>query len=127
MADAGLRESYGLLRFLGDAVVIYQGMFVASLICTLVLASLYAVRRYAQRSVESAAPLIGSSLSIPVSIIAAALNEETVVVAAVQSLLDQNYPEFEVILVDDGSTDGTVAVLDKAFDLVVSDISIVEQ
>lgn len=127
MADSGLPDSYNVLRFLGDAVAIYQGMFVASLIFTLVLASLYAVRRYAQRSVESAAPLIGSSLSIPVSIIAAALNEETVVVAAVQSLLDQNYPEFEVILVDDGSTDGTVAVLDRAFDLAVSDIKIVER
>ncbi|MEO6226527.1 MAG: glycosyltransferase family 2 protein [Thermomonas sp.] len=115
-----------MLHFLGNAVAIYQGMFVAGLICTLILASLYAVRRYAQRSVESAAPIIGSSLSIPVSIVAAALNEEQVVVAAVQSLLDQNYPEFEVILVDDGSTDGTLAVLDKAFDLAVSDISIVE-
>lgn len=126
MSDAWLPESHDVLRVLGDAVAVYQGMFVASLICTLILASLYAVRRYAQRSVESAAPLIGSSLSIPVSIVAAALNEEQVVVHAVQSLLDQNYPEFEVILVDDGSTDGTVAVLDRAFDLAVSDIKIVE-
>ena len=126
MADSGLPDSYHVLRVLGDAVAIYQGMFVATLILTLILASLYAARRYAQRSVESAAPLIGSSLSIPVSIIAAALNEETVVVAAVQSLLDQSYPEFEVILVDDGSTDGTVSALDRAFDLAVSDIRIAQ-
>ena len=40
-----------------------------------------------------------------------------VMVGTVRSLLAQNYPEFEVIVVSDGSTDGTLARLTDAFDL----------
>lgn len=127
MLDAGmLPEVHTVLRPLGEAVAAYQALFVVGLLCTLILALIYALRCYAQQSVESAAPIMASSLSIPVSIVAAALNEEKVVVGAVQSLLDQNYPEFEVILVDDGSTDHTIALLKDAFDLAISDITVVQ-
>ena len=44
----------------------------------LVLAVLYALRRFALQSVESHATIMGSKLSIPVSIVAAALNEQGV-------------------------------------------------
>lgn len=112
------------VEFLAQLVAAYQGFFVIGLLATLVLSLAYALRLYAQQAVENPEPIIHSSLSIPVSIVAPALNEERVVVAAVQSLLDQNYPEFEVILVDDGSTDGTLATLDAAFDLAPSDIRV---
>lgn len=115
---------FSALSALSQLVAAYQGFFVVGLLATLVLSLAYALRLYAQQSVENPAPIIQSSLSIPVSIVAPALNEERVVVAAVQSLLDQNYPEFEVILVDDGSTDGTIAALDAAFDLVPSEIRV---
>lgn len=45
----------------------------------------------------------------PVSIIVPAYNEGRVIVAAVQSLLELDYPRFEVLVVDDGSTDNTLA------------------
>lgn len=111
-------------RWLAELVAGYQAFFVAGLLTTLVLSMLYALRRYAQQAVESTVPILESSLSIPVSIVAAALNEEKVVVACVLSLLDQSYPEFEVILVDDGSTDGTLAALNSAFDLVPFDVKV---
>jgi YaiO family outer membrane protein len=59
----------------------------------------------------------GSRYTIPVSIIAPAFNEEIMVVPAVRSLLALSYPELEVIIVDDGSTDHTLAALDREFDL----------
>lgn len=46
-----------------------------------------------------------------VSILVPARNERTVIEACVRSLLAQNYPDFEVLVLDDNSTDGTSDVL----------------
>jgi cellulose synthase/poly-beta-1,6-N-acetylglucosamine synthase-like glycosyltransferase/peptidoglycan/xylan/chitin deacetylase (PgdA/CDA1 family) len=51
----------------------------------------------------------------PVSVILAAYNEETVIVRTVASILANGYPELEIIVVDDGSKDATLAVLRQAF------------
>lgn len=48
-----------------------------------------------------------------VSIVVAARDEERHVEAAVHALLDQRYPDYELIVVDDRSVDGTSAVLDR--------------
>lgn len=45
----------------------------------------------------------------PVSIIVPAYNEGRIVAASIRSLLAQRYPRFEVLVVDDGSTDDTYA------------------
>jgi cellulose synthase/poly-beta-1,6-N-acetylglucosamine synthase-like glycosyltransferase len=63
------------------------------------------------------ATLETSRFTIPVSVIVAAYDEEVVIEPAVRSLLAFDYPEFEVIVVNDGSSDGTLARLDEAFDL----------
>src|SRR4051812_37574263 len=44
----------------------------------------------------------------PVSIIVPAYNEEAGIIQSVRSLLSVNYPTFEVIVVNDGSTDLTL-------------------
>jgi cellulose synthase/poly-beta-1,6-N-acetylglucosamine synthase-like glycosyltransferase len=53
-----------------------------------------------------------------ISLIAAAYNEEQVIVSSVASLLASDYDPLEVVIVDDGSTDGTVERMIVAFDLV---------
>jgi cellulose synthase/poly-beta-1,6-N-acetylglucosamine synthase-like glycosyltransferase len=53
----------------------------------------------------------------PLSIIVPAFNEESTILASVRSLLNLHYPEFEVIVVDDGSRDGTMARLMEGFRL----------
>ncbi len=50
-----------------------------------------------------------------VSVIVAAYNEETVIVRTIESLLQNEYPELEIIAVDDGSKDRTLEVLREAF------------
>ena len=50
-----------------------------------------------------------------VSIIVPAYNEEINAVSSVQSLLDGDYPNFEIIFVDDGSLDGTYENVSAAF------------
>ncbi|HEY9181452.1 MAG TPA: glycosyltransferase family A protein, partial [Candidatus Baltobacteraceae bacterium] len=47
------------------------------------------------------------------SIIVPARNEERQIETCVASLLAQRYPNFEVIVVDDGSTDATGKILER--------------
>jgi cellulose synthase/poly-beta-1,6-N-acetylglucosamine synthase-like glycosyltransferase len=61
--------------------------------------------------------LLRSPLTPPVSVLAPAFNEEANVVENVRSLLMLDYPLFEVILVNDGSSDDTLGRLVDAFDL----------
>lgn len=53
----------------------------------------------------------------PVSVLVPAYNEEATIVSSVQSLLQLTYPEYEILVVNDGSRDGTLAVLIQEFDL----------
>ena len=50
-----------------------------------------------------------------VSVIIAAYNEEKVINRTVRALLDGDYPNLQVIVVDDGSKDGTSRVVAEAF------------
>jgi cellulose synthase/poly-beta-1,6-N-acetylglucosamine synthase-like glycosyltransferase len=53
----------------------------------------------------------------PISIIAPAFNEARGIVESTKSLLSLEYPLYEVIVVNDGSTDDTLEKLVQAFDL----------
>ncbi|NTY00547.1 glycosyltransferase family 2 protein [Deinococcus sp. JMULE3] len=53
----------------------------------------------------------------PISLLVPAYNEEATIEASVQSFLNLRYPQFEVIVVNDGSRDGTLDVLSRTFDL----------
>lgn len=54
---------------------------------------------------------------LPISLIVPAHNEQENIVQNVQDLLNLDYPEFEVIVVNDGSTDDTHRRMLEAFDL----------
>jgi cellulose synthase/poly-beta-1,6-N-acetylglucosamine synthase-like glycosyltransferase len=59
-----------------------------------------------------------SPMTPGISVLVPAYNESAVIVESVRSLLALRYPRHEVIVASDGSTDGTIDVLMKAFDLV---------
>jgi cellulose synthase/poly-beta-1,6-N-acetylglucosamine synthase-like glycosyltransferase len=59
-----------------------------------------------------------SELSVPVSLVIPAYNEEAVILESVRSLLRSHYAAFEVVVVNDGSTDRTLSILAEEYDLV---------
>lgn len=58
-----------------------------------------------------------SRLTPPITLIAPAHNEESSIVPSIRSLLRIDYPELEVVVVNDGSTDRTLARLQEEFGL----------
>lgn len=62
-------------------------------------------------SLADVPPLAPGASTPRVSVVVAARDEERHVEAAVTALLDQAYPDYELVVVDDRSTDGTPAIL----------------
>lgn len=64
--------------------------------------------------------IAASPFTPPISIIIPAYNEEACIVDSVDALRLLEYSEFEIVVVDDGSTDGTLARLIDAYRLTAS-------
>jgi len=71
-------------------------------------------REFSQGSLRD---LLERDVYKPVSILVPAHNEEVSIVSSVQSLLALQFPEFEIVVVSDGSEDETVQRLIEAFAL----------
>lgn len=85
----------------------------------LLIITYHQIKRY-QRLIanEPWRRIIQSPLTIPISIIAPAYNEEQSIIESVHSLIALEYPEHEVIVVNDGSKDRTMATMIEHFQLV---------
>jgi cellulose synthase/poly-beta-1,6-N-acetylglucosamine synthase-like glycosyltransferase len=59
----------------------------------------------------------GSPLAPPITMLAPAHNEEKSICVAVRNLLDLDYPELEVIVINDGSSDRTLELMQREFRL----------
>ncbi len=72
-----------------------------------------------QRQVESLRLrwITESPLAPPITLLAPALNEEKSIRVAIRNLLEIDYPELEVIVINDGSTDRTLEELQDEFKL----------
>ncbi|HZI96468.1 MAG TPA: glycosyltransferase [Actinomycetales bacterium] len=100
------------------AVLLYFLVINTSYLVLIVLASLeftHHLRRQPFAGLEDAA---SSPLTQPISVVVPTYNEEVLIVPSVRAMLALRYPEHEVLIVDDGSTDATFERLAAAFDLV---------
>jgi cellulose synthase/poly-beta-1,6-N-acetylglucosamine synthase-like glycosyltransferase len=78
-----------------------------------------ALWRYRLRTTRRARSLAGG-VAVPrfVSIVAPAYNEALTIVESVRALLAVDYQPREIVIVNDGSTDGTLALMQETFQLV---------
>lgn len=82
------------------------------------LLAFVALRRYALRlKTVEVEELMETAGALPVTLIAPAFNEEATCVEAIRALLTLRYPEFQILFVNDGSTDGTLARMIDVFEL----------
>ena len=84
----------------------------------LTLVAFRSLRRYSLRMEAMQLDDFTRSLAMPpVTLIAPAYNEEATCVEAVRALLALEYPEYTVVVVNDGSQDQTLERLRAAYDL----------
>ncbi len=85
---------------------------------TLTAISLAVLPRFIRKQSIHKLPRPQIGFEPPITLIVTAFNEETVIVPTVRALLQLNYPEFEILVVNDGSKDKTLQVMAREFDLV---------
>jgi cellulose synthase/poly-beta-1,6-N-acetylglucosamine synthase-like glycosyltransferase len=76
------------------------------------------IRRYTSERDIAEIPPFYSAFAPPISIIVPAYNEETTIVTSIRSLFQIIYPDYEIIVVNDGSKDGTLEELMREFSLI---------
>ncbi len=88
----------------------------------LALLSYYAIKKHINAKYYTHDNILAKSNHVVgVSVVAPAFNEGANVVYNVKSLLSLTYPKFEVVIVNDGSTDDTLEKLIREFELVKVD------
>ena len=115
MIEAVARNALWIINGL---VIVYFVLLNGAYFATSLLA-FRALRRYAARlkSVDIQEFLVSAGAP-PITLIVPAYDEEATCVDVVRSLLTLNYPEYEVIIVNDGSRDATADRLASAFEMV---------
>ena len=93
----------------------FVGINVGYLLQNVIAAS--GIRKYLQTANEYEAENVFSSLDIPISVVVPAFNESASIITSVKAMLQLEYPQYELIVVNDGSTDDTLQKLIDEFDL----------
>jgi cellulose synthase/poly-beta-1,6-N-acetylglucosamine synthase-like glycosyltransferase len=107
-----------------DLILSLQWLFLAYFICinmaylTLNYISVFSIMGYMRDHGANYLPKNLASYQPPVSILLPAYNEAGSIVSSIHSLLRLKYPEFEILVINDGSTDDTLAEVIAAFGMI---------
>jgi cellulose synthase/poly-beta-1,6-N-acetylglucosamine synthase-like glycosyltransferase len=100
----------------------YFGLWAVSQIAMGCVAAVSAWRRQHRES-RRARALVHRVSTPLVSIVVPAHNEELTIVESVRALLAMEYEPREIVVVNDGSSDGTLAVLQRTFQLLAAPVA----
>ena len=100
---------YGQWVFLAYFVGINAGYLMQNVIAS------FGIRRYLQTADQYEAEAAFSALDIPISLVVPAYNESSSIITSVKAMLQLEYPDFELIVVNDGSKDDTLQKLVDEF------------
>ena len=104
------------LRACYSVVASFFGLYLIGYSTFLLLAVLFgALDLYKENKKKQYYCEIEHEYFVPISILVPAFNEEVTVVETVKSLLALDYKLYEIVVIDDGSTDDTSKVLCEAF------------
>lgn len=100
------------LEYVGVFFVLYMIGYASFLFLSVTVGSstLYQLRRRNQLKNE-----LLQDYYVPVTIVVPAYNEEVTIEATIRSLLCLEYKLYEIVIVDDGSSDGTSEILQRTF------------
>lgn len=84
----------------------------------LILSYINSAKQLKLWSLKSMSFLFKKKILPAISIIAPAFNEEKTIIESTNSLLNLKYPDYDLIIVNDGSKDSTLNTLIKQYDLV---------
>ncbi len=101
--------NYIVLAYFGVANLVYLFL--------LIVASIVVIRHMRRLKYGRYQEELHSSIALPVTMIIATYNEEQNIADTVKALLRLDYPDFEVLVVDDGSEDNTLTRLIEVFAL----------
>jgi len=98
--------------------IIYYAMSISGIYFILLLLSYMNVNKQVKLwKLKNMSLMFKKGMLPSVSIVAPAFNEEKTVIESVNSLLNLEYPDYELILVNDGSTDKTLERLIQTYNL----------
>jgi cellulose synthase/poly-beta-1,6-N-acetylglucosamine synthase-like glycosyltransferase len=106
-----------LFPFIEYFLIFYVGAINAIYFCLMILGYFALRKEHTALNLTERSALIKSRLSPAVTILVPAFNESATIRDSVRATLSLEYPNLEVIVINDGSTDATLGILIREFKL----------
>lgn len=106
-----------IIYFINIFFLVYMFLYSLAFFITTVFSSFSLDDFAIRKDFTSSSYVNNDSNYIPISIIVPAHNEEITIIDSIESLLKLDYPMYEIIIVNDGSTDNTLNKVIKFYNL----------
>ncbi|MFV8827486.1 glycosyltransferase family 2 protein [Alkalihalobacterium sp. APHAB7] len=106
-----------VLTIVAFFVLAYMFFVISFYVVMLIISAKQLRKGFGLNQKETYEDILQSADTKPISVIVPAYNEEIGIYNSIRSLLSMNYPEYEVIVVNDGSKDKTLQVMIERFQM----------